>query len=169
MTAPPTTVRFTRKIRQLLQEAAAAHGKSISEVVNDCVTMALPRLHPFYKQEAAVGQEYEGRLFEIRQAMRAHFLREDEADKDAEETTPEEEASEAYRQLRDHLRGPPDGIAAEQVNAALAILNGLDPAPRDALLKRLSSVDRRKLGLGRLSPADLRKPADQDAGRQPGE
>ncbi len=145
MTAPPTTVRFTRKLHRLLQEAAAAHGKSISEVINDCVMMALPRLHPFYKQEAAVRLEYEGRLFEIRQAMRARSLREDE---DAEgATSEEEEETKAYRQIRDQLRGPTDGIATEQVDAALAILNGLDPAPRDVVLKRLSSVNRRKLGL----------------------
>ena len=106
--------------------------------------MALPRLHPFYKQEAAVRQEYEGRLFEIRQAVRARFLREDEDDEGA---TSEEEETKAYRQIRDQLRGPTDGIATEQVDAALAILNGLDPAPRDAILKRLSSVNRRKLGL----------------------
>ena len=147
MTTPPTTVRFTRKVRQLLQEAAAAHGRSISEVVNDCVIMALPRLHPFYKQEAAVRQEYEGRLFEIRQAVRARFLREEETDEDAEGATQEEKTSEAYRQIRDQLRGPPDGMAPERVDAALAILNGLDPAPRDAILKRMSSVNRRKLGL----------------------
>ncbi len=154
MNAPPTTVRFTRKLHRILQEAAAAHEKSISEVINDCVSMALPRLHPFYKQEAAVRLEYEARLFEIRQAMRARSLQENE---EAEKVTSEEEVSEAYQQIRDQLRGPPDGIAAEQVDAALAILNGLDPAPRDALLNRLSSIDRRKLGLGSLTPADLRE------------
>ncbi len=142
MTAPPTTVRFTLKILQLLREAAAAHGKSISEIVNDCVSMALPRVHPFYRKEAEIQQDYEEQLFVVRQAIREQFLQE-AVEEDRRDTQEGAERS-IYEEIRTLLRG--NEVPPERVEAARALLKAQDPEVEAAIIGKLSNRNLRSLG-----------------------
>ena len=82
----PTSIRFTRRVYKQLQQAAAARGTSISEIVQRCVVAALPRIHPIMKEWAEAKREADARLFEIEMKMRTPFEEELE-----DEETPKQE------------------------------------------------------------------------------
>ena len=100
MTAVPTSVRFTRKVYAQLQQAATAHGTSISDIVQRCVSAALPRLHPLLKEYAEAKLEADKQLFEIEVKMRTPFEEElEDEEPPKEEIVRETNPLEVVRQL----------------------------------------------------------------------
>ena len=96
----PTSIRFTGRVYKQLQQAAAARGTSISEIVNRCVVAALPRIHPILKELAEAKREADARLFEIEMKMRTPFEEElDDEKPPKEEIVRETNVLEVARQL----------------------------------------------------------------------
>ena len=95
----PTSIRFTRRVYKQLQQAAAARGTSISEIVQRCVVAALPRIHPIMKEWAEAKREADARLFEIEMKMRTPFAEEPGEEPSKKEAFRETNPLEKIRQL----------------------------------------------------------------------